>query len=133
MRKRVFGAWLMGCVAMAEAAEPQLHGRIASKQGPAHARQWTLAISGDGQAAVTGVAIQAIHVSAVPEAGCRPAVKGPTRFPLAVGDLPAGGTVAATVTLDFSGCPNQTHFNVHVKLAGDGGVSGVLRRKNEYR
>jgi hypothetical protein len=130
MKTRLFAVLLLGCAA---SAAPQLHCRIAAKEGPAEARRWTFAISSDGQTAITGVAIQSIQVVPAPDGPCQPAVKAPARFPLAVGDLPAGGTKTASITLDFSGCPNPAHFNVRLELTGDSGANGILQRNNEHR
>jgi hypothetical protein len=130
MKTRLFAALWLGWTAAA--APPQLHCRIAAKNGPAEARQWTLTIAGDGQTAVTGAAIRRVEVVPAPDMPCRPAVKAPARFPLAIGDLPAGGTASASITLDFSGCPNQARFNVRVQLTGEGGASGNFERHNEH-
>jgi hypothetical protein len=127
-------ALLLGLVVgvAVHAGPPQLHGRIAGKQGAQSARVWTFEVSNSGTETVRGAQIGALQLT--PDAQvCAPVVKEPARFPLVVGDLPVGGTAQAKVTIDFSGCANTAKFTVRAELSGSGGAAGAIQRSNEYR
>jgi hypothetical protein len=125
-------------VAAAWAAEPvQLDGRIVGKQGVRNARQWTIEVRNSGSDAVRGARIGAVHFTQTSMGGgeaCAPAIRTPAAFPLALGDIPAGGTARASLTIDFTGCANQAQFTVEMHFSGNGGAArGTLRRSNDYR
>ncbi len=122
--------------AAASAGGIQLHGRIVGKAGDERNRRWQLRIGSDSAGTVSGVEITAVRfrqTSAGGGAACTPAVTAPTSFPLALGKIPAGGTVDATLIIDFGGCDNRAQFTVEVEFSGDGGAAGIIQRRNDYR
>ena len=130
------GIWLTlaaGIVAYAAEGPPQLHGRIVSKEGVQNARVWTFEVRNGGTTAVSGAQIDGLRLMPDAPQACTPVVKEPAGFPLPLGDLAAGATAQAKVTIDFSGCANTAKFRVHVRLAGSGGAWGAIRRSNNYR
>jgi hypothetical protein len=127
---------LLGLLAGAAGAQESaaLHARIAGKDGTENARRWTLAIRNEGSAAVSGVEIAAFRLT--PSGGdtaCAPTVRTPASFPLSVGSIAAGGSAAASITIDFTGCSNQTRFSVEMTYGVRGGRQESLQRRSEFR
>ena len=121
--------------AVASAQEPQLHGRILSKEGTRSLRHWRIELRNTGATAVERVAIGSIQFTQTDLGGaaaCSPAVQRPP-LPLVLGTVAAGAATTATLAVDFSGCSNTAKFTVQVELTGSGGATGVIRRSNEYR
>jgi hypothetical protein len=118
------------------AGGPQLAGRISGKQGVRNARQWTIEVRNSGSDAALGARIGAVRftqTSAGGGASCTPAIRHP-RFPVELGDIPAGGTATASLTIDFRGCANRAQFTVEMDFSdSSGAVRGTLRRSNDYR
>jgi hypothetical protein len=136
MTNRSMHMLLLGLLAAAACAQESgpLRARIANKRGTQHARRWTLAIQNDGSAAVHGVEIAAIRVTPNGgETGCTPAIRKPASFPSSVGSVPAGGSAAAHITIDFTGCSNRTQFSVEMIYGVRGGRQESLQRKSEFR
>ena len=130
------------CIGMAAAAawaaEPvQLAGRIVSKEGVQNARQWTIEVRNGGSERVREARIGGVHFTQTSGGGgeaCAPTIRKPAAFPLGLGDIPAGGTARASLTIDFTGCANQAQFTVEMRFSGNGGMArGTLRRSNDYR
>lgn len=106
-----------------------LSGSITGKSGPANARTWTIAVTNSGTAAANGAEVQGILLTPLSGA-CMPSVK--TAFPLALGDIAAGGTATATVSIDFSACPASMQFTVDFPLrALQGGAMSLLAASGE--
>src|SRR5262249_51287960 len=57
---------------------------------------------------------------------CQPRVTSPTAFPLSLGDIPAGGTATAMVTVDFSSCRPFEDFNVAIPWTASTYEMGTL-------
>ena len=130
------------CIAMAAgaawaAAPEQLAGRIVGKQGVRNARQWTIEVRNSGAEAVPGARLAGVHFRQTSEGGgaaCRPVVREPAAFPLVLGDLAAGGSAQAVLTIDFTGCANRAQFTVEMRFSDSGGAArGTRRRSNDYR
>lgn len=108
-----------------------LTGSIASKSGPRNARLWTIAVSGGASPAV-GAQIDSLSLVQATGQACTPALVSPASFPLALGNIPAGGTSLGHITLDFSSCRNSATFNVTIPLSADGGAwTGTIHAKRQ--
>ncbi len=113
-----------------------LFGEIASKQGAQNARVWTFQIGNSGSGTAASAQITSIHFTQTSlgtgGSACTPVITSPAAFPLALGDIVAGGSVQAPVTINFTGCANAAQFSLLVQLSANGGTAtGSIVRNNE--
>jgi len=86
------------------------------------ARTWTLTLTNNGSVPAAAARVTGLNLGVI--GTCRPAVT--TAFPVDLGDIPAGGAVAATVAVTFTGCGKLTKFNGTIGYSADGGaVTGL--------
>jgi hypothetical protein len=113
-----------------------LFGWIALKQGTMSARVWTIGVgnSGSGVAAATQItSVSFLQTSVGHGAACTPAVTAPA-LPTSLGNIAAGGTTTANVTVNFTGCDRAASFTVVIQMAANSGAAtATLRRNDEFR
>ena len=111
-----------------------LFGMIASKTGTQAARQWTFEIGNSGSGAAAAAASTGVQFTQTAGAACTPIISVPASFPLALGNIPAGGLAPGAVTLNFTGCAAAAKFRVLVQLSANGGsATGRILRNDETR
>ena len=109
-------------------------GSIASKAGPAAARVWTLEVRSTGTAPAKATQIQGLTLVQTSGAACTPTVLAPAQFPIELGDIAAGASALANVTIDLSSCEAAARFAVEAPLSAmDGAATNILSRPNELR
>ncbi len=112
----------------------QLSGEIASKSGPPAARSWTISLNNPGPGTAYSAQIAGFTLTQTAGAACNPVISAPSVFPIALGDIAAGGSARASLTIDFSGCPAAARFSLSVPYNSTGGVNtGSMLRSNEFR
>jgi endo-1,4-beta-xylanase len=112
---------------------------LTSRTGPNNARVWTITATNPsaGTAYATQITGVFIHQDDDREDGhghegdhgrdkCQPRVTSPTAFPLALGDIAAGGTATAMVTIDFGSCRPSTELNVAIPWTSATYETGTL-------
>jgi len=95
-----------------------LNFQITGKTGPRNARVWTITADNPSSGTAYTVQINSFTLQQLPNLfdrripTCNPVIKSPSTFPVALGDIPAGGSASTTVTLDFSACRSDAPFIV---------------------
>lgn len=117
-----------------------LSGSIATKAGTQAARVWTLSFSNPGPGTAYGVRLAGFKLRQTGGAACTPVVR--TAFPVNLGDIAAGATASAGVTIDFTGCPALAAFAVDAPFNAANGWHGdpakgspalTISRSNQFR
>jgi hypothetical protein len=117
-----------------EGVTPKLSALVTKKSGPQHARQWTLTLTDNSHCPAENTQIDDLTLTQTFGAACSPVVMLPSPFPLPMGDITSRGTASTTVTVDFSGCPNNARFRVTIPYsANDGASSGSITLNNQFR
>ncbi len=101
----------------------QLSAVVASVSGPPQATVWTVHVSNAGAGPANDARIAAFTFSQVSGGTGTPALQGrnPARFPVPLGNIPAGGSVDYSGTLDFTGVPPDALYNVALAFTANGG------------
>jgi endo-1,4-beta-xylanase len=95
-----------------------LNFQITGKSGPLNARVWTITAKNPGPDTAYTVQINSFALQQLPDflghgaAPCTPAVTSPATFPILLGDIAAGQSASANITLNFSGCRSRAPFIV---------------------
>jgi endo-1,4-beta-xylanase len=111
-----------------------LTGSIASKTGTQNSRVWTIRLSNPGPGTATGAQFTGFTLTQSSGAACTPVVVPPAAFPIALGDIAAGGAASAAFTIDFTGCAALARFSLNVPFAATlGANTGAVIRNNEFR
>jgi hypothetical protein len=115
--------------------QEELSALITDKTGVQNARTWTLTLANNNfYSSGVNAQIDGISLSQSSGAACKPQVTSPATFPLVVGNIPAIGKASSTVTLDFTGCPNNARFTATILFSGNNGaVSGSKTLNNQFR
>ena len=117
-----------------------LTGSIATKAGTADARVWTLSFTNAGPGTAYGAKLAGLTLRQTGGAACSSVVK--TGFPISLGDIAAGTTANANVSIDFSGCAALAAFTVDAPFNAANGWHGdpakgspalTLSRTNQFR
>ena len=117
-----------------------LTGSIATKTGTPDARVWTLTFSNPGRGTAYGVRLAGFTLRQTSGAACTPVIK--TALPIALGDIAAGSSASANVSIDFSGCPALAAFAVDAPFNAASGWHGdpakgspalTISRSNQFR
>jgi endo-1,4-beta-xylanase len=108
-----------------------LAGNITAKTGAPNARAWTVTLYSSGPGAANGAQITSFSPTQSFGAACTPVVE--TGFPLRVGNVPAAGSLGATITINFTGCAANARFTARAAFSANGGAAtGTLLRYNQY-
>jgi endo-1,4-beta-xylanase len=112
---------------------------LTSRTGPNNARVWTITATNPSAGTAYATQITGVFVHEDDDRGdghghegdhgrdkCQPRVTSPTAFPLALGDIPAGGTATAMVTIDFGSCRPSTELNVAIPWTSATYETGTL-------
>jgi len=99
-----------------------LTGSIGSKTGPQNARVWSVTLSNPGPGTAYGAQISGFALRLTSGVRCRPVVRA--AFPIALGDLAAGASADANVTIDFTGCSARDRFSIKIPFSSSGGWNG---------
>jgi endo-1,4-beta-xylanase len=117
-----------------------LSGSITSKTGAASARVWTLQLSNRGPGTAFAAQITGFNLRQTAGAACTPVVGA--NAPINLGDVVAGASATASVTIDFSSCPALATFTVDVPFNSSAGWNGdpakgspalSISRSNQFR
>ena len=117
-----------------EGVVPKLAALISNKSGPQNARLWTIALTNKSYCPAENAEIDGLALTQSYGTTCAPLITSPAVFPLGVGNIPGGGTVSGTVTLDFTGCANNARFSATIPFsANNGAVTGTKTLNNQFR
>jgi hypothetical protein len=92
--------------------------------GPTNAIVWSFNIADTGASPVFNVSLTSFLLTQTLGAACTPILGAPT-FPTSLGDIGAGSSVAANLTIDFSGCSPASTFNLDLGVSATD-LSGVF-------
>ena len=90
------------------AGVPSLGSSISAKAGPSNARVWTIAFNNGGSGTALSTSLNSFHLAQTFGAACTPVVS--TAVPLSVGNIAAGTSGTAVVTINFTGCAASARF-----------------------
>ena len=111
-----------------------LNFQITAKTGSQNARVWAVTANNPSSGPSYGTAINGFKLTQTAGAACTPVITPPSSYPVALGDVPANGTAAASFTIDFTGCPTLARFTVNMPWSAAGGASsGTLVSANQFR
>ncbi len=104
-------------------AAPKLVATIPNKSGTdlGH-RVWTVQLANQGLGAALGAQITGLKLTQVIGTPCSPAPAVNSSFPVAVGDIKAGGSASGQVQLSFAGCTGTVRFTVAVAFSANSGA-----------
>jgi uncharacterized repeat protein (TIGR01451 family) len=106
-----------------------LGGSIGVKSGPLNARVWPVVIGNNGPGVAQSARVSSFVLQQTLGAACTPVIAG---LPAIAGDIAAGGTANANVTIDFTGCSSTAFFKVTIGLSADnGGVTASIVKLNQ--
>lgn len=112
----------------------KLSARVVAKTGAQAARQWTVLVSNTGAATAGNARIDAFKLTQTGGAACTPTVFSPSAFPLEVGDIAAGGSANAFVTINFGACAPTARFRADLAFSSNSGiVPGTTVLNNQFR
>jgi hypothetical protein len=113
---------------------PKLSALIANKSGPQNARLWTIALTNKSYCPAENAQIDGLTLTQTYGATCAPIISTPASFPLGVGNILPSSTASGTVTVDFTGCPNNARFSATIPFsANSGAASGSKTLNNQFR
>jgi hypothetical protein len=105
---------------------------ITAKAGPQNARAWTVTLSNGGPGHASAARVDGLTLTQTSGAACTPTMV--SAFPVAVGDITSGGSAAAPVTIDFTGCVATARFTVNIRFSANAGAAtGTMTLYNQYR
>ncbi len=89
---------------------------VTSKTGSGDTQVWTVTANNPGQGTAYTVQINAFNLEPIGLwGGCQPVVTPPSAFPVALGDIPEGGSASASFTINFGrGCHRTVLFVLEV-------------------
>jgi uncharacterized repeat protein (TIGR01451 family) len=110
-----------------------LGGSFGVKSGPFNARVWPVNIGNNGPGVALGAQVTAFTVvQTSPGTPCTPVVVTP--MPAVVGDIAPGGTKAASVTVNFTGCGPVALFTVTATVNANNGVAtGTIQKLKQLQ
>jgi len=106
---------------------------IAGKSGAQNARVWTVTATNGKVGTAYTTQIDGLTLTQTSGAACKPVITPPSSYPVALGDIPAGGTSSAAFTIDFTGCPALARFTVSVPWSSATYDTGTFVSGNQYR
>jgi hypothetical protein len=63
---------------------------------------------------------------------CTPVITSPPAFPLALGNIAAGGSANGLITVNFTGCSAAARFTATIPFSANGGaITGSVVRFNQ--
>jgi endo-1,4-beta-xylanase len=104
---------------------------LTSRTGPSTARAWTITATNPSAGTAYATQINGLFLDQVRGRPCRPTV-APASGPVALGDIPAGGTATASFTIDFGHCEDSARFLVRAPWSSAQYETGVLVLKDEH-
>jgi Concanavalin A-like lectin/glucanases superfamily len=117
-----------------EGGLPELSVGITKKSGTQNARIWTVSLSNKSGCPAENAQVDAFNLSQTAGTACTPVITSPLSFPLGVGNIAANSQASGTVTLDFTGCPNNTRFKAIIPFSSNNGaVIGSKNINNQFR
>jgi endo-1,4-beta-xylanase len=109
---------------------------LTSRTGPDQARVWTITATNPSSDTAYATQIERVFIAQVDGRRCSAKIVAPATFPLALGDIPAGGTGRAAITFDFDHCQmdgdrhgrheDPAEFNVWIQWSSAKYETGTL-------
>jgi endo-1,4-beta-xylanase len=96
---------------------------VISKTGPRNARLWTLTANNPSTGTAYSLQINGFNLRQLGLSGqCHPVVTPPSSFPVALGDLAAGGSASVSFTINFAGCEDEPPFVLEMPWSAANGA-----------
>jgi alpha-galactosidase len=110
-----------------------LTGAIVNKTGDQDIRTWMLTLSNSGAKRASDAQINAVSLTQdAGDGACDPKAIG--RFPIAAGDITAGGQANVGIPIDFSRCSENAQFAVSIVFSSNSGANvGSVTGSNETK
>ncbi len=113
---------------------PKLSVGITQKSGNQNARLWKLSIANTSYCPAENAQIDGLVLTQIAGTACTPVITSPLSFPLGVGNIAVGAQASGTVTLNFTGCPNNSRFKATIPFSSNNGqVNGSKTLNNQFR
>jgi len=113
---------------------PDLSVVITKKSGAQNARIWTVSLSNKSGCPAENAQVDTFILSQTAGATCTPVITSPLTFPLGLGNIAANTQASGTVTLDFTGCPNNARFKATIPFSSNNGAeTGSKTLNNQFR
>lgn len=121
----------LGCE---EGGLPNLSAGITKKTGTQNIRLWTISLANKSGCPAENAQIDTLTLAQTAGSACAPVITNPPAFPLGVGNIPAVSQASGSVTLDFTGCPNNARFKATIPFSSNNGsVMGSKKLNNQFR
>jgi hypothetical protein len=121
----------IGC---GEGDSAELSAIITKKSGVQSSRFWTITLSNKSGCPAENAQIDSMFLTQTAGAACTPMITSPLSFPLGVGNVPSNSQASGTVSIDFTGCPNNARFRADIDYSSNNGaVSGSKTLNNQFR
>jgi endo-1,4-beta-xylanase len=105
---------------------------VKSRMGPQDARVWMVTATNGDVGPAYSTQINGVTLEQTAGKRCLPAIVSPTRFPVVLGDLPAGGSADTTITIDFASCDSHVHFRMKAPWSSATYETGVLETGADF-
>ncbi len=128
------GRFIENPVGCDEGELPSLSAGITKKTGSQNVRLWTISLANKSGCPAENAQIDALALVQTTGSACTPVITNPPVFPLGIGNIAAVSQANGTVTLDFTGCPNNARFKATIPFSSNNGaVTGSKTLKNQFR
>lgn len=112
----------------------ELSALISSKSGSQNARTWNVTVFNRSNFSAKNAQIDGLIISQTSGVACSPLITNPISFPLGIGNISAHKKANGSITVDFTGCPNNARFKVTIPFSSNiGAVSGSKTLNNQFR
>jgi hypothetical protein len=112
----------------------ELSAIITKKSGVQSSRFWTITLANKSGCPAENAQIDVLDLTQTSGTQCAPIITNPLTFPLGVGNIPANSQASGMVSIDFTGCPNNTRFRADIDYSSNNGaVTGSKTLNNQFR
>ena len=106
---------------------------LTSKSGGQNARVWTLTATNGNVGTAYATQIKGFTLTQTAGAACTPIVTPTGSYPVALGDIAAGGSASASFEIDFTGCATLARFTMSVPWSSATYNTGTYVSGNQFR
>jgi len=94
---------------------------LIGQTGSASARIWSFNLTNAGPGVANSIEIASFALTQTAGTACKPVLN--TKLPLPVGNAAVGGTLSASVSINFSSCPTNAQFSLSMGNTENAGAS----------
>ena len=105
---------------------------LTSRTGPDSARVWTITATNPSSGTAFNTQINGFFIVQIGGPRCKLSVMPPSKYPVALGDIPASGMATTAFTLDFERCSSRAEFAAWVPWSSATYETGTLVLLREH-